>query len=126
MGTGRRSLILGLLAQPAAAAPRRRRAEAPAKPSTAAATPPARAPDIDAPPRPSAIPGLEPAPVPLTNPRRPAGDGAARSSLDLGVPVPSDPYQGQSFTTRDPSPDRRTPQGSIGLPNPGATIRVPF
>jgi hypothetical protein len=66
-------------------------------------------------------------PVPSTNARPPLRDTRPQSSLSLGVPTPPEPFQGQTFSGNDPSPDRRQPQGQgLRLPSPGATLRMPF
>jgi hypothetical protein len=125
---------IGLLRGAAAAEPARRqrprpRAQASQPPPAQPPPPPepSRIPDIDGPPPPSSRPGLEPAPVPSTNVRPPLQDTRPQSSLSLGVPTPPEPFQGQTFSGRDPSPDRRQPQGQgLRLPSPGATLRLPF
>jgi hypothetical protein len=124
----RRAFILALVlfaAGPAIAEtrPRRRRAKVAA---TAQAHPPPPLPDIDAPPPPSRIPGLEPAPVPASNPRRPLADGMAQPSLAFGVPTPPLVALGETFRANDPSPDTRAPGNGLRLPSPGATLRLPF
>lgn len=125
----RRGWLLGLaalVALPAGAAgPRRRRRQA-RKPEVAAAPPPPPPPpQIDGPPPPSRIPGLEPAPVPDTGSRPPLADRQPRMRLQLGMPNPPAPFQGQTFSNTDPSPDRRPPAGSW-LPSSGASVRLPF
>jgi hypothetical protein len=119
-------LAMGLLRDAAAAEPSRRQ-----RPRSQASQPPppepSRIPNIDGPPPRSSRPGLEPAPVPSTNARPPLRDTRPQSSLSLGVPTPPEPFQGQTFSGNDPSPDRRQPQGQgLRLPSPGATLRMPF
>jgi len=63
--------------------------------------------------------------VPGTNSRPPLADRQPRMQLQLGVPDTPAPFQGQTFSSTDPSPDRRLPSGSW-LPSPGASVRLPF
>ena len=124
--------LAALLTAPANAAepqPRQKPAPRRKKAPAAATKAPPRIPDIDGPPPSASLrPGLEPAPVPNTNPQRPMADRAPQPKLELGVPTPPSPYEGQTFSATDPSPDRRPAQsgGGLRLPSPGATVRLPF
>lgn len=73
------------------------------------------------------MPGLDAAPVPRSRLQGSMADRTPRPELSLGLPAPTELFQGETFGRADPAPDRRPmPGNGSWLPSPGAILRVPF